>query len=270
MSLTRNLQAFGRFVLAAVALVSLLSSIWLGLHDRVPAGTLLAGLGLLLLAFVQLSRFKHIKGLGFEAELWESKQEEAAELITQTRALLKILSGAMLRSAPRMGRMMAGFDRREQLALASDVETALKAAGVPQSEFGNMRDEIDRLIAWDLAAPVTRAITKFVWARADEVRKEISQRFGSPIRDNEGFTAEHRKLQELNRSATDPNHLKDVPRSLWAESLRQHIEAIPLTDAASRAELARSQDEALKDLLAWTTDRTIRRPDVFFGPEPNE
>lgn len=270
MASSKNLQAAGRFVLASVALASLLSSIWLGLHDRVPAGTLLAALGLVLLAFVQLSRFKHIKGLGFEAELWEAKQEEAAELIDQTRALLKILSAAMLRSAPRMGRMMAGFDRREQLALVADIEAALKAAGVRTDDFAEMRDEIDRLIAWDLASPITRAITKFVWARAEVVRKEIAQQFGSPITDLDGYNQEHQKLNHLNRSATDPNALENTPREEWASQLKGHIEAIPLTDAAARAELLASQDEALKDLQAWTKDRTIRRPDVFFGPEPQD
>jgi len=261
------MQALGRFVLATVALISLLSSIWLGVNDRVPAGTLLAGLGLALLAFVQLSRFKHIKGLGFEAELWEAKQEEAAELINQTRALLKILSAAMLRSAPRMGRMMAGFDRREQLTLATDIEAALRAAGVAPAEFSGMRDEIDRLIAWDLARPVTDAITKFVWDRAAEMREEISRQFGSPVKDIDGFGREHEKIRLLNRSAMDPNQLANTPREEWVRHLKEHIEAIPFTDETARAGLLAAQDEALSDLQAWTTDRAIRRPDVFFKSE---
>lgn len=268
MASSTKAQAAGRFLLAAVAMIALGCSIWLALSDRVPAGTLMAVLGLLLLAFVQLSRFKHIKGLGFEAELWESKQEEAAELIDQTRALLKILSAAILRSAPRMGRMMSGFNRRELTTLATEVGSSLKAAGIATDEFEAMRDEIDRIIAWDLAAPVTRAVTDFISSRANEVRSEMNKEFGSPITDSVGHLEAHKRLQDLTARSIDPNDLAKVPRPDWAQHLRDHIQALPLTDKSAKQQLFAEQEEALKDLRAWTTDRTIRREDVFYGADP--
>lgn len=268
MASSMKIQEAGRFLLAALAMVALGCSVWLAMRDRVPAGTLMAVLGLLLLAFVQLSRFKHIKGLGFEAELWESKQEEAAELIDQTRALLKILSAAMLRAAPRMGRMMSGFNRRELLALATEVGTSLKSAGITSDDFEAMRDEIDRIIAWDLAEPITDAIRHFVFTRAGEVRSENERAFGSPITDLAGYTEAHNRLHDLNMRVISPNDLAKVPRTAWAQHLREHILDLPLTDTPSKERLLVEQDEALKDLNAWTTGRTIRREDVFYGADP--
>lgn len=265
MASSTKAQTLGRYLLAAVAMIALGCSIWLALFDRVPAGTLMAVLGLLLLAFLQLSRFKHIKGLGFEAELWETKQEEAAELIDQTRALLKILSGAMLRSAPRMGRMMSGFSRRELLTLATEVGASLRSAGVASDEFDTMRDEIDRIIAWDLAATVTRAITNLISQRANELRIENNKIFGSPITDLVGHAEAQSRLRDLTDRSITPNDLEVVPRAAWAEHLREHIRNLPMMSNSVKEQFLAQQDEALKDLLAWTADRTIRRDDVFYG-----
>ncbi len=40
--------------------------------------------------YSNISRFKRFKGLGFEAELWEDKQKEAAQLIDRLKAMVTV------------------------------------------------------------------------------------------------------------------------------------------------------------------------------------
>jgi hypothetical protein len=42
--------------------------------------------------YSNLARFKRFKGLGFEAELWEDKQKEAADLIDRLKNVVAIYS----------------------------------------------------------------------------------------------------------------------------------------------------------------------------------
>lgn len=260
----------GLVAIAVLAVVSLGGAIWLGFHDRTASGGLLAGLGLLLLAFVQLSRFKRFKGMGFEAELWEAKQEEAEDLINRTRALLAILSAATLRSAPRMGRWMVGFERRELLDLVSNVETALERAGVPPAEIKPMRSEVDRLIAFDLAMKVTKAISKAVWKRAEEMTKEMTAKHGSVIHDNVGFGEDVTRRNAVQSQRLDPNDLADTPRTEWPAALRRRITALPEFSEVQRTALEAATEEELLDLEAWVARGEIRRPDVFFNPKDSD
>lgn len=260
----------GLVTIATLAVVSLGGAIWLAFQDRTASGGLLAGLGLLLLAFVQLSRFKRFKGMGFEAELWEAKQEEAEDLINRTRALLAILSGAMLRSAPRMGRWMVGFERRELLDLVTNVETALERAGVPPAEIKPMRSEVDRLIAFDLAMKVTKAITLAVRKRAEELTKEMTAKHGPVIHDNVGFGADVERRNAVQSQALDPNELADMPRTEWPAALRRRIAALPDFPEAQRAALEAATEDALLDLEAWVARGEIRRPNVFFNPKDSD
>jgi hypothetical protein len=48
------------------------------------------GLGFLSFIYANVARFKRFKGLGFEAELWEDKQKEAADLIDRLKNVVSI------------------------------------------------------------------------------------------------------------------------------------------------------------------------------------
>lgn len=260
----------GLVAIAILAVVSLGGAISLAFQDRTASGGLLAGLGLLLLAFVQLSRFKRFKGMGFEAELWEAKQEEAEDLINRTRSLLAILSAATLRSAPRMGRWMVGFERRELLDLVTNVETALERAGVPPAEIKPMRSEVDRLIAFDLAMKVTKAISVAARKRGEELTKEMTAKHGPLIHDSVAFGEDVKRRNAVQSQALDANDLADTPRTEWPAALRRRIAALPDFPESQRTALEAATEEALLDLEAWVARGDIRRPDVFFNPKNSD
>ena len=73
--------------LGALALLSV--GIYLAATDRAAAATPVLGVAFLFVVLLLLSKFKRFKGFGFEAEMWEEKQEEAAELVDRLEELSK-------------------------------------------------------------------------------------------------------------------------------------------------------------------------------------
>ena len=68
------------------------------------------GLGFLSFIYANVARFKRFKGLGFEAELWEDKQKEAADLIERLREVVSIYSREVILGKVRAGRFANGPD----------------------------------------------------------------------------------------------------------------------------------------------------------------
>lgn len=262
MKIWRHRQDIGIALLAVLAMAALVSAVVLAFQAKAAEGALCAAMGLLLLAFVQLSRFKRFRGLGFEAELWETKQEEAALLVDQTRELLGVLAKTTLITAPRMNRWMTGFSRRELLDLGDHVERLLIAAKAPTTD---LKAEIDRLVTVDLAIPIVAEISKKVRARVEENRREIQKRFGSPITDSVGFGA---ALQsEVNAVAAHAFEWSDLgdDRKAWPQAIRERVLALAGFESSERSDALIEIGEALSDLDAWVTSRTVRRPEVFFA-----
>src|ERR1700720_4473031 len=79
--------------LGAVALI--IVGIYVAILDRsAPTITAVLGTGFLLVVLLLLAKFKRFKGFGFEAEMWEEKQEEAAVLVDELKKELERFSTA--------------------------------------------------------------------------------------------------------------------------------------------------------------------------------
>jgi hypothetical protein len=79
--------------LGAVAL--LIVGLYLAILDRgAPTITAVLGTGFLFVVLLLLAKFKRFKGFGFEAEMWEEKQEEAAVLVEDLKQALQRFSTA--------------------------------------------------------------------------------------------------------------------------------------------------------------------------------
>jgi len=83
-----SIVSFGAFALLIVG-------IYLAILDR-SAPTIIAvlGTGFLFVVLLLLAKFKRFKGFGFEAEMWEEKQKEAAALVEDLKQELQRLSTA--------------------------------------------------------------------------------------------------------------------------------------------------------------------------------
>jgi hypothetical protein len=77
--------------------------------DCSAAATSAWGFAFLLMVMLLLSKFRRFKGFGFEAELWEQKQADAAALVDQMKSLSKLLSRQMASVAARLALMGFSF-----------------------------------------------------------------------------------------------------------------------------------------------------------------
>jgi hypothetical protein len=74
-------QLLANIILSLGASALLIVGIFLAINDRgAPTITAVLGTGFLFVVLLLLAKFKRFKGFGFEAEMWEQKQEEAAAL----------------------------------------------------------------------------------------------------------------------------------------------------------------------------------------------
>jgi hypothetical protein len=79
-----------RVLFSCLGLIFLAFSVFYLKGRSVPESSASFAMGFLCFLFASVARFKRFKGLGFEAELWEDKQKEAAELIDRLKAIVAI------------------------------------------------------------------------------------------------------------------------------------------------------------------------------------
>lgn len=72
------------YILTAISAITLIGGgIFLCFRERpatAPTLTAVLSIGFLILLLLHMSKFKHVTGFGFEAETWDEKQVEAAQL----------------------------------------------------------------------------------------------------------------------------------------------------------------------------------------------
>lgn len=61
-------------------------------EEKITSASAVFAIGFFSFLYSNLARFKRFKGLGFEAELWEDKQKEAADLIDRLKNVVAIYS----------------------------------------------------------------------------------------------------------------------------------------------------------------------------------
>jgi hypothetical protein len=72
-------------IVSVGAVVLLFTGVYLAILDNALNAATVLGFGFLFVVLLLLAKFKHIKGFGFEAEMWEEKQEEAAALVASLK-----------------------------------------------------------------------------------------------------------------------------------------------------------------------------------------
>jgi hypothetical protein len=96
------------FVIVGLALLG--GSLKLIYIEKVTEAAVVFGLGFLSFIYANVARFKRFKGLGFEAELWEDKQKEAADLIERLREVVSIYTREVVLGKIKAGRLSAKTD----------------------------------------------------------------------------------------------------------------------------------------------------------------
>lgn len=108
--------------------------------NNTTSGSVAAVFTILTLCFLYLSRFRRIKGLGFEAEMWEEKQEEAERTLVELRSISSLFAKVLLTDLI-SGHFMGGMGLDRRIYLYSEVRNRLKKIGINESEIADAEGE---------------------------------------------------------------------------------------------------------------------------------
>jgi hypothetical protein len=135
------MEATITFVITALAALALIGmGIGLSRRNESSKGAITAVLtfGFLVLLLLHMSKFKHVKGFGFDAETWDEKQVEAGKLVDQLSSMSEVLSQQIVLLSSRLGMWDSGLTTPELMDIYKQTEKQLKAASIPNPR----RDEI--------------------------------------------------------------------------------------------------------------------------------
>lgn len=191
-----------RVLFAIVGLAFLGTCFYLIYLEKVTEATAVFGLGFLSFIYANVSRFKRFKGLGFEAELWEDKQKEAADLIERLREVVSIYTREVILGKLTAGRWDSNTDWSSRWKLYDDLVTQHTNLG-QNIDFTDIKKVMDDYFLFDMSIPEIKKIRETKNAGKNAARAKISEEFGSPIRDNEGYRKRLTQLREIPEDTRD-------------------------------------------------------------------
>lgn len=183
--------------------------------EKVTEAAAVFGLGFLSFIYSNVSRFKRFKGLGFEAELWEDKQKEAADLIERLREVVSIYTREVILGKVTAGRLRNGIDWAGNWRLYDDLITQHDVLG-QKIDFSDVKKVMDDYFLFDMSMPAIGKIRESANKGRSAARKKIDDEFGSPIRDLDGYNKRSAQLREI------PDDIKDAFSISTKNNLASH------------------------------------------------
>ena len=187
------------------------------------------------------ARFKHFKGFGFEAEMWDQKQVEAAALIDRLSLLSESTAEQTGLVASRLGLWDSGFTNPELAALLDQMERTLSATDIAKSK----RNE--------LAAPVVERIKKnYVFSSKQVADKAYMLAISAT--DNSLRTATAETRDSLIAKSTQFNQVRQTINNLPIERFIELNNISPIIDAVKSAPDFDGQEQLLSTLSEFDDD----------------
>jgi hypothetical protein len=165
----------------------------------VPGATLCAAVGLLLTFLARFSQFKRFKGWGFEAEMWEEKQQEAEKLVESLKGIAALTAREVMLQSIKSGRWGSGQRWEDHWKLFEEVKAA-QAGLLNEDGQKEVRRLIDRWFLHDMAINEFGKLKEIVTRETEQARQAIRAKFGNPISDPTAFGAEMQLLSTLDKS----------------------------------------------------------------------
>jgi hypothetical protein len=194
------------YVITAFAAVALLGIGIFSLCRRETSSkaavTAVLSFGFLALLLLNMSKFKHVKGFGFEAETWDQKQVEAAKLVDQLSSTSEALSQQVALLASRLGIFGASLTNLQLLDLLQQTEKILEAASIPKARRDELLLPIRQRIAYNYWEKAYRNVAEIYDHQAVSLSHQGDQNKATELRNEEN------ELQKLDAS------VRDMPRSL--------------------------------------------------------
>lgn len=265
------MDTFVRVLLLIVAVVLFGGGYYLSYLDKSAAAGLTYAAAIFAMIFAFLSRFKRFKGLGVEAEMWEDKQTEAADLIDRLRKLTTATAKPIFSIAPRMGRWDSALPRQEAHAVITNLEDVLNEAEVSPEQIEELKRPYHYFAMADQIRPVRNALNELVHEKTSKLSDEVNK-LPKPVADDD-----LKKSQDLNlriRTLSERFNqvdwmFKDKTRDF--EAMPGKLEAIirelpEFTDAEKDTFLHAHHDE-FEDIRYYARKKQFRRLEVWLQGE---
>ncbi|ESZ21281.1 hypothetical protein [Mesorhizobium sp. L48C026A00] len=260
-----------RVLFVIVGLILLGTSIYLVYADKVTEAAVVFGLGFLSFIYANVARFKRFKGLGFEAELWEDKQKEAADLIERLREVVSIYTREVILGKVTAGRWGTQTDWGSHWKLYDDLVTQHNVLG-QKIDFSSVKKVMDDYFLFDMSMPEITKVREAIRDGKAKAKQKIDEEFGSPIRDADGYGRKLAQYRNVPEPLGDPfqsstcNDLAGNTLKIWVEAQQRlkrdfDVDAqvdpkvIKRLEALSKLYQSRPV-KVTEELIAWGTGST--------------
>lgn len=149
--------------------------------------------------YANLSRFKKFKGMGFEAELWEDTQKEAANLIERLKNIVAIYTREIVMSSVNRMRLDGG-GWQAHWALYDELVSQHDALG-QKIDFTDLKRDMDRTFLFDICWPLASSLRGAIEDCKSTIQQAINIEFGAPITDSVGYGDQVKKLRAISLEA---------------------------------------------------------------------
>jgi hypothetical protein len=167
---------------------------------NVPAATLCAAVGLLLTFLARFSQFKRFKGWGFEAEMWEEKQQEAEKLVESLKKVATLAAREVMLQSIKSGRLVSGKSWEDHWRLFEEIKAAQSGLLDADAQL-EIRRSIDRWFLHDMVAREFGALLSLVAKEVENARKAVREKYGNPVSDIPAFQKEMDLLRRIEKPA---------------------------------------------------------------------
>ena len=180
--------------------LGLLAFSFINLH----AGKVTEASAIFVMAFISfvwsnLSRFKKFKGIGFEAELWEDKQKEAADLIDRLKNVVAIYTREIVLANIMRARIPAGINWKENWKLYDELIAQHNVLG-QKIDFSDLKRKVDSIFLFDMCMPLAESVCKSIERAKTTQANVIAQAFE---KDTEGKKKRISELSDIKSKVDD-------------------------------------------------------------------
>lgn len=189
-----NLLTYGSLI---VALILVPIAACIAIFGDIARFGVLAAFIISLLIFSSLARFKKFKGFGIEAELWEQKQEEAADLVDSMRSLLGVIVRESLHAKVMGGRFGGGEHDRWKKTWDSFDAIYKNEHLVDKNEMKSIKKELFIYFIFDAVGSFYSEVHGDILGMENKFQFYVQDKYGKTIKDLEGHRRDLQKLTEI-------------------------------------------------------------------------
>lgn len=185
-----------RILFGCVGVTCLIFTFFFLWNNQIASASAVFAMSFFSFFYSNLARFKRFKGLGFEAELWEDKQKEAAHLIDRLKSVVAVYTREIVMNNVMRGRWGGSESWQKRWSLLDELEGRHSELG-QQIDFSDLKHDVESVFIFDICSPLASSVRQSIESAKSEANNAANARFGSPITDLDGWNAFHEQLRSI-------------------------------------------------------------------------